>query len=365
MIRLTFVGDIALDKPMLKAAKIRGNGEFDFSDVFHTENVFSGSDLVIGNLETCFGGGNRFNTKPYHYNSPDSFCKAVKDAGIGLVSTANNHCMDEGVAGLKRTLQQLDINGIEHTGTFAADNEQRYLVKEIAGVKIAFYSLTYSVNKCLESVSTDDLYSHVNLIGFNGHRISYVKGVLKYVIKPRIRQIKKKLKKQSTIAAHTDKFSPDLINHVWQDEIQKQIQKAREESDLLVVLLHAGGQFNTELGDYSKYIVDWLCDLGADVIIGHHPHTVQRIEKRAGIIIAYSLGGCCLSPSAEYLVKESLPEYSLALHINIDEHSFSMNDTADILKVSEDSDNYATVAQAQADDPGARIVYKRIKEPVA
>ena len=51
MVRLTFVGDIALDKPLLKAAKERGKGTFDFSGVFHTEDVFAGSDLVVGNLE--------------------------------------------------------------------------------------------------------------------------------------------------------------------------------------------------------------------------------------------------------------------------------------------------------------------------
>ena len=61
MIRLTFVGDIALDKPLLKAAKARGHGQYDFSDVFHTEDVFAQSDLVIGNMETCFRGGKQFN----------------------------------------------------------------------------------------------------------------------------------------------------------------------------------------------------------------------------------------------------------------------------------------------------------------
>ncbi len=47
MIRLTFIGDIACDKPLLKAAKARGKGRYDFSDVFHTEDVFAGSDLVM------------------------------------------------------------------------------------------------------------------------------------------------------------------------------------------------------------------------------------------------------------------------------------------------------------------------------
>ena len=56
MIRLTFVGDIALDKPLLKAAKEREHDSYDFSGVFQTKDVFADSDLVVGNLETCFGG---------------------------------------------------------------------------------------------------------------------------------------------------------------------------------------------------------------------------------------------------------------------------------------------------------------------
>ena len=105
MIRLTFVGDIACDRPLLKAA--RKWGKYDFSRVFQTSGVFENSDLVIGNLETCFGGGH-YGTKAYHYSSPDSFCDAIRDAGFDIVSTANNHCLDEGVDGLIRTLGILD-----------------------------------------------------------------------------------------------------------------------------------------------------------------------------------------------------------------------------------------------------------------
>ena len=173
MIRMTFVGDIALDKPLLKAAMGRGTGKYDFSTVFQTQEVCENSDLVIGNLETVFGGGSHYNTKPYHYNSPDAFCQAVRDAGIDLVSTANNHCMDEGVAGLRRTLHLLSDAGIAATGTIGEDSKERYLIREIQGLKIAFYSLTYSVNVCMEALSCDDLYRHVNLIGFQGKQLSF------------------------------------------------------------------------------------------------------------------------------------------------------------------------------------------------
>lgn len=359
MVRLTFVGDIALDKPLLKAAKARGNGEFDFSDVFHTEAVFRDSDLVVGNLETVFGGGRRFNKKPYHYNSPDSFCQAIKDAGIGLVSTANNHCMDEGVAGLRRTLEILDKTGIAYTGTYADETEDRFLIREINGVKIAFYSLTYSVNVGMEALACDDVYRHVNLIGFNGKRRPLPRQYVQYAVIPKVKQIVRKLRNQSTIAASRDTFSESRINKAWMADIENQIRKAKEQADVLVVLLHIGGQFNTEPGDYSTYMAKRLCELGADVIVGNHPHTVQRIERLGNKVIAYSLGGYCMSVSGEYLVHECLPEYSLALHVEIDQLDHPISFSVDILKGEENRDCYLTVSKASEEDEKARSIKHR------
>ena len=349
MTRLTFVGDIALDKPLLRAAKERGNGQFDFSNVFQTKDVFSDSDLVIGNLETCFGGGNHFNKKPYHYNSPDSFCKAIKDAGINLVSTANNHCMDEGVVGLRRTLQQLDASGIEHTGTFADNQEKRYLIKELDGIRIAFYSLTYSVNSCFEANECDDLYEFINLTGFAKNKQPLPIRYLRIVVKPKIYQFIKKRLGKSTITAHTDLFKKEKINREWFADIEKQIRNAKQESDLLVVLLHSGGQFNIEPGDFSKYMMDKMCSLGANIVIGNHSHTVQRIERRGGKVVAFSLGGYCMSVSGEYLVHDCLPEYSVALHIDIENKNVSKC-SADILKGTEDEHGYLAVRKANDDD---------------
>lgn len=357
MVRLTFVGDIALDKPLLKAARARGRGKFDFSDVFHTAEVFADSDLVIGNLETCFGGGKRFNRKPFHYNSPDAFCTAIREAGIGLVSTANNHCMDEGVPGLKRTLRLLDAQGISHTGTFCADEEERFLIREIRGLNIAFLSMTYSVNACMESLSCPDLFRYVNLTGFARRKAPKWKQLVKYVVMPRVGKLRRKLQKRSTISAHTDAFQVKQINPNWMAELERQLRRAKEQADLVVVLLHSGGQFNLEPGEYSKYMMVRLCELGADVVIGNHPHTVQRVERRGDKIVAYSLGGYCMSVSGEYLVHDCLPEYSLALHLDVDEKSGKFDCKIDVLKGSEDQTGYLNVKLAN--DDGAAAIYER------
>lgn len=72
---------------------------------------------------------------------------------MDLVSTANNHCFDEGLDGAVRTMRLLQENGVESIGTFKTRDEKRYLVKELQGTKAAFYSLTYGANSSYEASS--------------------------------------------------------------------------------------------------------------------------------------------------------------------------------------------------------------------
>ena len=130
--------------------------------------------------------------------------------------------------------------------------------------------------------------------------------------------------------------------------------------DILAVLLHSGGQFNTEPGSFSTFMVDHLCELGADIIAGHHPHTLQRMEQRGNTFIAYSLGGYCLSPSGEYLVKESLPEYSAAWHIDIDDNKQISGTSVTILKCVEDPDHYVHVVEAEEQSANIDAIRSRL-----
>jgi len=360
MIRLTFVGDIACDRPLLKAA--RKWGKYDFSRVFQTSGVFENSDLVIGNLETCFGGGH-YGTKAYHYSSPDSFCDAIRDAGFDIVSTANNHCLDEGVDGLIRTLGILDKNGIAHTGTFSGEEqEKRYLIKEINSIRIAFYSLTYDVNTTIESSACDDVSKYVNALNFRKKTYSGnpIKRCWQVRVRPALKKVYRIARYGTIIHQQTDTLTQNSINQEWLARIDAQIMKAREEADILVVLLHIGGQFNPEPGTFSEYMVKHLSELGVDVIAGHHPHTVQRIGQLGETHVAYSLGGYCLSPSASYLVRESLPEYSVAWHVDIDENKRIAATSAQILQCVEDAGRYVHVVEAEGSSADLDAIRERL-----
>ena len=108
LIRITFVGDIMCERPLLKAYFM--NKGYDFRPVFEaTKKLFNESDFVIGNLETVFAGKEvGYTNSLYSFNTPDEFLDALKESGIDLFLTANNHCLDRGIDGLKRTIHELD-----------------------------------------------------------------------------------------------------------------------------------------------------------------------------------------------------------------------------------------------------------------
>ncbi len=103
--------------------------------------------MQFGNLETTFAGIDRGYSGYPTFNSPASLGEALKNIGVDVLSTANNHCLDKGFSGLESTLSELDNMGISHTGTSRTEEEQNtVLVKEVNGIKIAFLSFTYGTN---------------------------------------------------------------------------------------------------------------------------------------------------------------------------------------------------------------------------
>src|SRR5699024_10694220 len=142
IIKLSFVGDIMCEKPLLNASK-KKDGSYDFNLVFkHMKESFSQADYMGGNLETvCAGREYGYTDHIYNFNTPDNIIEAIKDSGIDMVTTANNHCLDRGVQGLKRTNDLLNKYKIDHTGTFnSREDKEKLLVKDISGIKIAFLS---------------------------------------------------------------------------------------------------------------------------------------------------------------------------------------------------------------------------------
>lgn len=243
-VTMAVVGDIMVHDYQYEEAYDPATGTYDFMHNFQdVKRYFDGYDFVIGNLELTFGGPEQEYASFPCFNTPDSFLDAVKDAGFNLLTTANNHSMDTGAAGLKRTISQLDAYGIDHVGTYASQEDRDTIyTKEVNGITFAFVSATYGTN----GIPVPEDY---------------------------------------------------LVNHI-DDTFLADITKAQTLADVVVVLPHMGNEYETVPNDIFVQWADSMFAAGADIVLASHPHVLQRMEYRqvdhgAGVhdgFIIYSLG---------------------------------------------------------------------------
>ena len=279
---ICFVGDLMCHSTQFNYAKVDADS-FDFTGVYREVKPYlSKSDLTIGNLETVIAGKNEgYSGYPY-FNAPDDYIYALKEAGFDLLITANNHSLDQGWDGVKRTIEVINENRLSQTGTFISQEDRDSVrIFEINSIRIAI--LAYSENT-------------------NGLPIPKVKNF--------------------------------VINLIDEELIRKDIIKAREKNvDIVLVHLHYGIEYLREPNDYQKEIVQKIIELGADIIIGGHPHVIQPIDffrtndtKIDSGFVAYSMGN---------FISNQRWRYSDAgVIINIEISKNIMNDSIYISEVS-------------------------------
>lgn len=244
--RLTFAGDLILLEDQVKRG-YNGSG-YDFTEVFeYAEKYISSADYAIGVFEGPMAGGEAgYSTSNYGdgkvlaLNFPDEFGEAVKAAGFDLVTTANNHVLDKGAIGALRTLDKLDEIGLEHIGSYRTAEEKentRVKLVECQGIKFAVLAYTYGSN----NYTTDELlnppFSHITSVisGSEGEQFEALKA-----------------------------------------EVAKDFEAAKKlEPDLIVVLPHIGTQFSNSVDAEQEAWFGVFRELGADIILGDHPHAVE------------------------------------------------------------------------------------------
>lgn len=326
-LRITFTGDVMCGSKQDIVAHRYGN---DYSGMFSlVRECFSESDYVVGNLETVFAGERlRYTNKPASFNTPETFAYALKYAGFGLLTNANNHIMDRGMDGLVHTLDILDWAGIDHTGAYRNEDESNeILIKRFGDIKVAFIALTYGFNQEVHHnrLPAGHLY-HVDLL----KRPSDEK---EWQFFPSCFLHRKLIGAKNRLYGMLGKENPRrnvVLDCVGRSEIGnpdnvcflnralRKISEAKDNADFVVVCLHVGGQSNSSLGDYSKYIFDILKKSKADLIVGNHPHCVLGHDASDGSLATYSLGNFTSIPDDVYFVDGIFAEYSILLHWDID-----------------------------------------------
>lgn len=288
-INFTAIGDIMCHNTNYNDAYNNSTGTYDFGYVFSDiKDYIQNADIAVGNLETTFAGPERGYTSYPTFNTPEALATNLREMGIDLLSTANNHSLDKGYSGIESTIKFLDEQGISHTGTYTSQESQNsIIVKNVKGINIAFLSFTY---------------------GTNGIPVPSGK-----------------------------EYCIDLISD---EHIINQLNLAKEKSpDLICVFMHWGQEYVINPTSEQERLADLLFTNGADIILGSHPHVLEKMEKRTitfddgttkdGFVI-YSLGNFMSGQ-----VKENTKN-SIILNLKITKHG-------DTGKITIDSANYVPI----------------------
>ena len=203
------------------------------------------ADFAVANLETTLAADNY--TGYPTFRSPDALAYNLKDLGFDLLLTANNHCVDNGFAGLSRTLDVLDEVGIPHVGTSRTQEEadNNIVVGDVGGISVAFLGFTYGTNGI--PLAKDAPFS-VNL------------------------------------------FNKDYLTNLSDldtDRLKTELDKAKAlNTDLIAVLIHWGVEYQYTENEYQHKVTDFLIANGADLVLGGHPHVLQPVDEARTVTLA-------------------------------------------------------------------------------
>jgi poly-gamma-glutamate synthesis protein (capsule biosynthesis protein) len=235
-IQIAFVGDMMLDRGV--AYQVNKNGEGDFDFVFkNISDSLKKYDLVFGNLEGPVSDKGKDEGGIYSFRMSPDIVPILKENKFDALTIANNHINNWGIEAIIDTIERCRKNNILVTGA-GLNTEDAYSPKvlEMGNTKIAFLS-----------------YSEFG----------------KYY------------------EAQEDSPGVAMIS---EEALKIGIEKAMQESDIVIVNFHFGEEYQLEENSYQHKYAHMAIDLGANLVIGHHPHVVQPIEKYRNSYIAYSLG---------------------------------------------------------------------------
>ncbi|GAA3000367.1 CapA family protein [Streptomyces lactacystinicus] len=244
---LVATGDVLPHTEIIRqAAEDAGGNGYDFTPMLAgVKPVISAADLAICHMETVYGpDGGPFTGYP-SFKSPPQIARALKDAGYSSCDTASNHTLDDGPAGIRRTLDAMDAVGLKHTGSArGADEAGSPALLTAGGATVAQLAYTY---------------------GTNG--ITLPQG------------------------------QPWAVNLIDRERILTDARTVRERgADIVVVSLHWGTEWQDAPNDQQLALAR---DLAAeqspgrpdiDLILGTHAHIPQAYEKIGDTWTVYGLG---------------------------------------------------------------------------
>ena len=257
---LGFVGDLCLSLDVINTVRRHGH-EFLFERV---RPLYQQFDLVVGNLECCItdNGPPEPPLRP-PLSTPTDVAEALNSSGIGVFGLANNHIMDFGADGLRSTTDYLDKCGARYFGAgMTLQQAEAPLHIEVAGTRLA-------------------------LLGASEFTASWA-------------------------SARRPGAAP-----LSERRLLRRIAEAKDDSDLVIVLLHADLEFVRHPAPWRQRLSRRLIEQGAAIVIQHHPHVCQGLERYGGGVIAYSLGNHLFQVSGLEYLDHHGTDNSILLQVDI------------------------------------------------
>ncbi|MCC3869312.1 CapA family protein [Terrisporobacter mayombei] len=249
---LMFTGDLMCQTRQQEAGKTE-DGTYVFNDSFNmVKDIFSKADFVAGNLESLLS-----NTSPYmseekelggqpHCNGPSTYLDALKYAGFDALVNSNNHIADDGEMGILQTLDLLEQYKFAYTGSFRDKDEQRFIIVDVNGIKIALMSYSEDFNE--KDITLDEDIKEV------------------------------------------------MINRYTKEAIEKDVKDAKAMgAEYIIAYNHWGEEYTNDYNEDQAKSAEEMANAGVDFIIGSHPHALQTFEviktrDNRKVPVVYSLG---------------------------------------------------------------------------
>lgn len=233
--KLVAAGDIILSRTVGVKIRAAGDNSLPFRNVFE---VFNSADLAVTTLDAPFNNTGPLMTEGMVFKVEPEFIEGLLLSGFDVVSLAGNHFGDQGYAGMEFTLDWLEQNNIKTCGAgMDIANAHQPALLQHEGVKFAFLA-----------------YNEVPPADYGA--------------------------------------AEDWPGTAWMEiaPMTTDVQKVRESADVVVVMMHAGIEYDTNPTANQQEFARAAIDAGADLVIGGHPHIVQSVEEYNDGFIIYSLG---------------------------------------------------------------------------
>ena len=234
-IKLILVGDLMLDRGV--ANQIKKHGDFNYP-FLNLADFLNSTDLVFGNLEGPISSGGVKQGSIYSFRFDPKVAEALRWAGFDVVSLANNHILDYGSTALLDTRSYLEESGVKFAGAGKNYEEANgAAILEVKSKKLAFLAYTNLLPKGLAAQGGQ--------AGVSDFDVS---------------------------------------------KIKTKIKELKEKADLVIVSMHWGEEYQPKVSLSQQKIAHEFIEVGADLVVGHHPHVPEEIEQYKDGWIIYSLG---------------------------------------------------------------------------